>query len=131
MMIPTAEKAHSAALRAASLARIIASTTGGGITAATNQKLGLALAMSNAGRFADAYKEVDKLADEQKAWIPCMIILRLAQSTFGNSAGPEGGSAPCHHCGASMPPVFAGERLCLVCAGGSEAISKTPTVSQA
>lgn len=118
MDLPNPARAHSLAVSAASMSRIAASVMGGGISEDTNTRLALALAESNVGHFADAYATIDKLADEQKAWIPCMMILRLAQATFGNEAGPAGEAAPCVSCGSNMLPVFAGARICLACRWG-------------
>lgn len=129
MELPNPRAAHKFAVNAASIARIAASVMGGGITDATSKSLALALACANAGRFRDAYREVDVLSDKQTAWVPVMMVLRLAQATFGNEAGLAGEPAPCEVCGADKPPVFDGARICLGCAGAPASI-KLETVKQ-
>lgn len=128
--MPTPKAVHGAAVKSASLARVAASMLGGGVTAEANFKLGLALAYSNAGQFADAYRKIDELANQQNAWAPCMLVLRAAQATFGNAAGPMGEVEQCQACQGAKPAVFDGERLCLVCLENPQAAASGGTVSR-
>lgn len=130
MTMPTPKACHSAAVKVAGAARIAASLMGGGVTADANRLLGIALAYANAGRFGDAYAKIDKLANEQKAWVPCMLLLRTSEATFGNSAGPMGEVELCQACQGAKPAVFEGERLCLTCLENPQAPATTEQIRQ-
>lgn len=130
MAMPSPAACHSAAVKAASVARLAASLMGGGVTADAQTKLGLALAYANAGRFGDAYTKIDQLANDQTAWVPCMLILRAGRAAFGNAAGPMGEVEPCQVCQNPKPAVFTGERLCLVCMENPQPAATGGTVSR-